>query len=187
MKPLILFIALFNASLCFAQTPPVPAVDKSPMDMSYFPKDFPVTKVQNKTAESLIARLIYGRPQKNGRNLFGELVPYDEIWRLGANEATEIEFFKDVKINGKKVTKGRYTIYCIPTATTWTIIINKETDVWGAFKYDKKKDVARIEIKVTKLDTVVESFSAQFEKNPTGGFDLIFSWDTVRCALPIKL
>jgi len=90
-----------------------------------------------------VARIFYSRPQKQGRKIFGELVEYGQVWRLGANEATEIEFYKDVKIAGKKVPKGRYTLYAIVNENSWTMIINKETDTWGAFKYDPKKDLLR--------------------------------------------
>jgi hypothetical protein len=120
-----------------AQT--LPPVDKSPMDMSYYPANYPVLKIQDKATEALAARVVYSRPQKAGRTIYGGLVKYGEIWRLGANEATEIEFFKPVKIDGKKVAKGRYTLYAIAYESSWTFILNKDTDTWGAFKYDQKK------------------------------------------------
>src|SRR6266516_2343741 len=77
----------------------LPGLDKSPMDMSYYPPGYPLLKIQDKLTETLVLRLIYSRPQVNGRKIFGELQEYGVVWRLGANEATEIEFFKDVKIN----------------------------------------------------------------------------------------
>ena len=107
----------------------LPPVDKSPMDMSYYPSGYPVLKIQDKITEPLIARVIYSRPQKNGRSIFGELLEYGKVWRLGANEATEIEFFKEVRINGKKIKKGRYTLYAIPFPEKWTLIINREIDL----------------------------------------------------------
>src|SRR6188768_1347381 len=106
----------------------LPPVDKSPMDMSYYPNGYPVLKIQDKATEPLVARVIFSRPAKNGRTIFGELLEYGKVWRLGANEATEIEFFQNVKIGTTKIKKGRYTMYCIPFAEKWTIIINKETD-----------------------------------------------------------
>src|SRR5437764_8964762 len=89
-------------------------LDKSPLDMAYFPADYPMLKIKNKAVVSPVARVIYSRPQVDNRVIFGELIEYNKVWRLGANEATEIEFFKDVMINGKKVAKGRYTLYVIP-------------------------------------------------------------------------
>src|SRR5688572_1059241 len=132
MKKLsIAFIFVLAAIFANAQTqvplnPPqkieakIPPVDKSPMDMAYFPADYPVLKTQNKATQPALVRVIYSRPQRDNRAIFGELIEYDKVWRLGANEATEIEFYKDVIIAGKKLAKGRYTIYAIPTPTKWT-------------------------------------------------------------------
>jgi hypothetical protein len=190
MKHLItLLVGISISVFTYAQTigSQAPPVDKSPMDMSYCPKDYPVLKAQNKVAEQPLARIIYSRPQKNGRVVFGELIKYGELWRLGANEATEIDFYKDVRIDNKKIPKGKYTMYCIPTLDNWTIIFNKDNDTWGSFKYDSKKDVLRTNVKTTTVETVTESFSAFFEKSVNANtYNLVFMWDSVRCALPIK-
>lgn len=186
MRKLITLLAvlqLFFISL-IAQTGSLPPVDKSPMDMSYYPANYPVQKIQDKITEPLAARVIYSRPQKAGRTIFGGLVKYGEIWRLGANEATEIEFFKNVRIGGKKIAKGRYTLYAIATEKTWTIIINKETDTWGSFKYDAKKDLVRKEVPVQKTDIVVESLTIAFDK-VTGGMNLVIAWDNIKAIIPI--
>ncbi|MBK7884975.1 MAG: DUF2911 domain-containing protein [Chitinophagaceae bacterium] len=156
------------------------------MDMSYYPTGYPVQKIQNKISESLVARVIYGRPQKSNRIIFGELIEYGNVWRLGANEATEIEFFRDVKIGKSKIKKGRYTLYAIPYADKWTIIVNSETDTWGAFKYDIKKDVVRIDVPVQVQTEIIDAFSMAFEKS-TGGINLIIAWDAVKVTLPITL
>lgn len=154
--------------------------------MSYYPVNYPVLKIQDKITESLAARVIYSRPQKTGRTIFGGLVKYGEVWRLGANEATEIEFFKQVKIGGKKIARGRYTLFAIVNENTWIFILNKDTDTWGAFKYDEKKDVIRITVNVQKIETPLESLAMSFEKS-NGGFNLIVAWDTIKAALPINL
>lgn len=161
----------------------LPTLDKSPMDMSYYPAGYPVLKIQNKITEPLAMRLIYSRPQLNGRKVFGDLQKLGEVWRLGANEATEIEFYKDVTINNKKIKKGRYTLYCIPYADKWTLMVNKDTDVWGAFKYDASKDVVRMEVPANKNDST-EVMTMLFEKSLTGANLLIF-WDDVKAILPI--
>lgn len=163
-----------------------PPLDRSPMDMAYFPSDYPVLKAQNKATQQPVARVIYSRPQTNKRIIFGDLIEYNEVWRLGANEATEIEFFRDVVIGGKKVGKGRYTLYAIPTETKWTIIINKDTDTWGAFVYDQKKDVLRTDIPVHKLASPVEIFSMSFVKSEQGA-NLIISWENAGASLPIEI
>ena len=198
MKQLFL-LALLTASVTgFSQTtatsasatttlPAVklPAVDKSPMDMAYYPVNYPVLKIQDKAAEPLLARVIYSRPQKEGRAIFGGLIEYGKVWRLGANEATEIELYRDVKIRDKKLSKGRYTLYAIPTATQWTIIFNKDTDIWGAFKYEESKDALRIDVPVQKSVAVAEAFSIQFLKSATGA-DMMMAWDDAMVLLPVS-
>jgi hypothetical protein len=154
------------------------------MDMSYFPTDYPILKTQNKATTSPVARVVYSRPQKDNRTIFGELVEYNKVWRLGANEATEIEFFKDVTIAGKKVAKGRYTLYAIPAQDKWTIILNKDTDTWGAFVYDEKKDVLRTDVPVQLLASPVDAFSMSFNKTDNG-MTLFIAWDNVSVNLPI--
>ncbi len=185
MKGIITIILSLVSLYTFAQVPgKLPVLDKSPMDMSYYPVNYPLLKIQDKINEPLVMRLIYSRPQLNGRKIFGELQEYGQVWRLGANEATEIEFFKDVKINNKKIKKGRYTLDCIPYADKWTLIINKETDTWGSFKYDSSKDVARMDVPVIKTEST-EALTIVFEKSAKGANMLIY-WDDVKTILPIE-
>jgi DUF2911 family protein len=195
----LLLIALVAAASSFAQTQAslttttpsatpikIPALDKSPLDMSYFPVDFPMIKTQSRTVQSPLMRVIYSRPQRDGRTIFGDLVEYNTVWRLGANEATEIEFFRDATIAGKKLPKGRYTLYAIPTENKWTIIFNKDTDTWGAFVYDSKKDVLRTEVPVQALPNAVEAFSMGFTKTEKGA-TLVIAWEKVSVSLPIEI
>jgi Protein of unknown function (DUF2911) len=180
---ILIAFQLFFISL-IAQTGNLPPVDKSPMDMSYYPNNYPVLKIQDKVAEPVSARVVYSRPQKAGRPIFGGLVKYGEVWRIGANEATEIEFYKTVHIGGKKISKGRYTLYAIVNETSWTMIINKDTDTWGAFKYDAKKDIVRTSVAVQKTDAPFESLAMAFEKTSTG-CNLVVAWENIKVALPI--
>lgn len=163
----------------------LPQLDKSSMDMAYYPANYPVLRIQDKATEPLVARVIYSRPQKEGRTIFGGLVEYGKVWRLGANEATEIELYKDVKVKDKKLAKGRYTLYAIPTEAQWTLIFNKDTDIWGAFKYDEKKDVLRVDIPVRKNPSVVEPFSIMFNKSAAGA-DLVIAWDEAMVTVPFS-
>lgn len=187
MKQLIMgfTLSVFISAAAMAQTK-LPAVDKSPMDMSYYPSGYPVSKIQDKPTEPLLARVIYSRPAKNGRTVFGDLLEYGKVWRLGANEATEIEFYQNVKVGSTKIKKGRYTMYCIPYADKWTMIINKDTDTWGSFKYDSKKDIARVDVPVQKQAEAAEAFTMAFEKAATGA-NLIIAWDDVKISMPITL
>lgn len=182
-KTIFLFTVSQFFMLCLLAQAPLPPVDKSPMDMSYYPANYPVQKINDKITEPLAARVIYSRPQKSGRTIFGGLLKYGEVWRMGANEATEIEFFKHVRFSGKKISKGRYTLYAIINETSWTIILNKETDTWGSFKYDPKKDVARMEVNIQKTDTALESLAMAFEKTSTG-CNLVIAWDMIKVTVP---
>jgi len=141
-------------------------------------------KMDGKVKSAPVARVVYSRPQKLGREIFGGIVAYDKVWRMGANEATEIEFFKNVKIGSKTLDKGRYTMYGICTDTMWTIIFNTEKDVWGLY-YNPKKDVLRVNEPVQKNDEPVEALTMYFE-DTTGGTKLNILWDTTKVSLPIN-
>jgi Protein of unknown function (DUF2911) len=184
LRSLLLAAVLFVSGYSSAQTT-LPPLDKSPMDMCYYPVDYPILKIQKKTDAGPIARVIYGRPQKNDRSIFGDLVPYDMIWRVGANEATEVEFYRDVKIDGKKLQKGRYTLYAIPSTDKWTLILNRETDTWGAFAYDQKKDILRTDVKVITRPDIIDVFTMCFEGKEKNKTSLMIGWDNKEIHLPI--
>ena len=187
MKRIILLLVLLQSGFIFVQAQnggSLPLVDKSPMDLSYYPVNYPVLKVQDKVTEPLLARVLYSRPKKESRTIFGGLVEYGKLWRLGANEATEIEFFKAVRINGKRIHKGRYTLFAIANETSWIIIVNKDTDTWGHFKYDMKKDVVRVTVPVQKMGETLEILAMAFEKTATG-IQLVIAWDNIKVAVPI--
>ena len=164
----------------------LPAIDKSPLDMAYCPVRYPNLKVQDKITEPPVARVIYSRPKKEGRAIFGGLVEYGKLWRLGANEATEIEFYKTVTIGGKKIPRGRYTLYAIVNEKSWTFIVNKETDVWGSFKYNEAKDLVRVESPVETIEKPVESLAMTFEQE-NSNIKLVVAWEKTRAILPISL
>ena len=158
-------------------------LDKSPMDMTYYPENYPILRMQHKSVEPLTARVIYSRPQKNGRTIFGSLIEYGKSWRLGANEATEIEFYKDVIIQQKKVPKGRYVLYAVPFADKWVIKFNSDLNTWG-LQIDSTKDVFQFEIPVTKTMFPYEYFTMEFEPAEPG-LQLSMMWDSVKAVLPI--
>jgi hypothetical protein len=159
-------------------------VDKSPMDMSYYPQNYPILRMQHKSVEPLTARVIYSRPQRNGRIIFGSLVAYGKPWRLGANEATEIEFFRDVTIQNQKVPRGRYVLYCIPYPDRWVMKLNSEINTWG-LQIDSTKDLYHFEIPISKTNYPYEYFTMEFEPADPG-LHLNMMWDSVKAVLPIK-
>jgi hypothetical protein len=164
---------------------PYEPVDVSPMDMSYFPVDYPKLKMANAITTQPVARVIYSRPHRQGRKIFGNLLAYGSPWRLGANEATELDLYQPVTIQNKRIAQGRYVLYCIPNEKTWSIVFNSNIDSWG-LKPDPTKDLYRFEIPVQHSDTTAEFFTMVFEKT-TGGADLLMAWDDVVARLPIKI
>jgi hypothetical protein len=202
-----LLILLFVWSACkekAAQSPPRPvlpkdsiinesadslndtytSVDQSPMDMVYFPVDYPKFKMTNNKIPPPVARVIYSRPHLQGRQLFHDVLKYGEHWRMGANESTEIDFFRDVSIQGKKIKAGRYVMYCILGPANWNIALNTNIDSWG-LQQDTTRDVQRFETPVTHGNPSLEYYTMAFSKTSTGA-DLIMAWDDVVARLPIE-
>ena len=163
-------------------------LDKSPMDMAYYPDNFAHDR---KFAPKLIGdspalvRVTYSRPAKKEREIFGKLIPYNEVWRTGANESTEIKFYKDVTIQGKKVKAGTYSLFTIPNANEWTIIINSDVDFWGAYSYNQANDILRINVPVKKSEEVIENFSIQLSKVNSSEAVVRLAWDTTLVELLI--
>lgn len=145
-------------------------LDKSPMDMVSFP-----------SKGDKVVKIYYSRPQLKGRSL-SDLTPNGKVWRTGANEATEITFFKDVTFGGKSIKAGTYVLATIPGEKEWTIILNSTLDAWGSYSYDESKDVARVTAKVTTDKESLEAFSIAFNDDGT----MFLGWGTLRVAVPIK-
>jgi hypothetical protein len=125
----------------------------------------------------------YGRPYKKGRVVFGELEKYGKVWRVGADEATQITFNGDVKFGGQAVTKGTYTLFAIPEQNEWTIILNSQLGQWGAFGYEKNKDkdVLKVKVPVKNLSSVTEQLTIKV--NDTS---LTIEWDQTQVSVPLS-
>ena len=163
---------------------PYAGVDISPMDMSYFPVDYPILKMTVSSTPPPVMRLIYSRPHLQGRTLFVDLLKYGQPWRLGANEASEIDFYRDVTIQQKIIPAGRYIFYCIPREKNWDIILNTNIDTWG-LKADSTKDFQHFSIPVTHNNPKLEYLTMVFEKTKTGA-DLIIAWSDLLTRLPVE-
>jgi len=150
-------------------------IDEIPHDISYY---------RLNRATPPLAKVLYGRPQKKEDKVFGNSVPYDKVWRTGANEATEVKFYKDVKFGDTSVPAGTYVLLTIPGENKWEVILNSKLDVLGAFQYNPTFDVARITVDVSKAETL-ESFSIAF-KNFNEGVQMVLGWDTTRIKIPLK-
>jgi hypothetical protein len=158
-------------------------VDVSPMDMSYFPVEYYKLNMTRQPTTPLVVRVIYSRPHLNGRKLFTDILKFGEPWRLGANESTEIQFFKEVKIQDKKIKPGRYIMYCIPNEKTWTIVFNSNVDTWGLHP-DISKDLFRFDAPVKMVDHQTEYFTIIFDKTDKGA-NMLVAWDNYEINLPI--
>lgn len=152
-------------------------IDKSPMDIAAFPTSY-------KEADKTI-RIIYSRPQLKGRSI-SELAPNDKVWRTGANEASEITFYKDVDFGGKDIKAGTYSLFTIPSDGDWTVALNKNLNQWGAYSYDKSADVARVTVPHETNAKPLEAFSIAF-KEMDGGAEMVMGWADTRVSVPIKM
>ena len=165
-----------------------PQMDKSPLDVAYYPnrvafRNFGKTEAEKNAVP--IARVLYSRPQKKGRNIFGELEKYGSVWRVGANEAAEVEFFKDVNVGESRIKAGRYTMYATLGEKEWTVHFSTDLDVWGSYAYKPEHDVATINVPTEKTEETVEAFSIVF-KEVDGGAHMIMAWDDTMVQVPVK-
>jgi hypothetical protein len=163
---------------------PYVIVDISPMDMSYYPAGYPKLKMAKAVSALPMARVVYSRPHLQGRQLFHNLLKYGDLWRLGANESTELDIYTDAYIQNKKIKAGRYVLYCIPQPDNWTIIINSNIDSWG-LQPDSTKDIARFIIPVKQTANHLEYYTMIFEKTSNGA-DLLMAWDNLEARLPFR-
>lgn len=166
----------------YAQEPKFAPVDPSPADIVYFP----LNAAKAKDDSSPFVKVVYSRPTRKGREIFGVLEQYGKVWRLGANESTEIKFYKRVRIAGKSIKAGTYSLFAIPAQDKWTIIVNKQTDRWGAFTYDESKDLLRVDVPIIPLTKPIEALSITFITQ-TYGTDLTIGWDTTMVQVPIQI
>jgi len=127
----------------------------------------------------------YSRPSMRGRKIMGALVPYGQVWRTGANDATSLKTAVDLEIGGVKVPAGNYTLYSLPTETAWKLIINKQTGQFGT-EYDEAQDLARVPLVKTALPSPMEQFTIEFVKKGADSADLILEWENTKLSVPVR-
>jgi hypothetical protein len=140
------------------------------------PQASPPAKI-NQLAGLTQFNLEYSRPSMKGRKIFGDLVPYGAVWRTGANAASTLEFDTEVMIEGKTVAPGKYAIYSIPEKDKWTVILSKNTELWGSIGYSDKDDVVRVTVPSKKLRDPVETFDMRFVEITDAGAKLALAWE----------
>ena len=133
----------------------------------------------------LAVQVDYCRPYKKDREIFGKLLPYGQIWRTGANEATIFETKQDIKVGDKALKAGKYTLWTIPNADSWTIVLNSETGQWGT-NHDEKADVLRVDVPTGKTAATIEQLTIAFAA-AEGGTDMVLRWDNTEVKVQIRL
>jgi len=146
---------------------------------SFSPEDQALYK-----GEDSFIKVDYCRPSKKGRNVFGGLLPFGNVWRTGANEATLIEINRDYEINGKTLKAGKYSLFTIPDENEWTIIFNEQTGQWGTI-YNADRDVLRVAVPSEKATNVIEKFTIEFEKKNKTIF-MVLKWDDTVVKVPFE-
>jgi hypothetical protein len=149
------------------------------------PKDSVEIKINDLKLE-----VLYNRPFKKGRDIFGGLVPYNQVWRTGANEATTFTTNQDLMIQGFLIPKGEYTLWTVPNDSVWKIMFNSKKYPWGVDAqmrpmWDPNYDVLEIDVPVESLDTIVEQFTIAFD-NTTSKLKLTMAWDKTKIAVPLN-
>ncbi len=136
-------------------------------------------------SENTYIKITYSRPQKNGRVIFGEVVPYGKIWETGANETAELTCTRDIKISNHKLKAGTYALFTIPEKDHWTIILNRDPGQWGVYNYNQKKDVLRFTVPVSQTEEIYEPFTIEFEDLDEKA-NLIMMWDKTKVLIPVS-
>jgi hypothetical protein len=167
----LLISGLFNSSL--AQVELKPRV--SPLN---------IVSIRYKEA---YLKIIYSQPQKRGREIFGKVVPFGQVWRTGANEATEITVTQDILVKGTTLKAGTYSMFTIPDKDKWIIIFNRNLGQWGSYNYDQKADVLRIEVATKTIpdNVVYEPFTIRIDQK-TDSAEIFLLWDKTQASFPVQ-
>ena len=136
--------------------------------------------------EGTYIKVVYGQPYRRNRTIFGDWEPWGEVWRTGANEATEITFTEPVLMGDQAIRQGTYALFTIPEPDSFTVILNHELGQWGAFEYNPERDYKRMKFPVQNLETPVEAFTIEFSEPEYSMTTMTLKWDLVRIDIPIR-
>ncbi len=181
-KPEYLYIAiifLIAATACGQRKPTTP--QEAPVGNRKSP-----IAIASIMYENTYLKVVYGQPYRRGRTIFGEWEPYGQVWRMGANEATEITITEPILMNMNVIEAGTYALFAIPNENTWTVILNNGLGQWGAFDYNEKLDEIRFEVPVQKLENPIEAFNIEFSELSGSSTQMTISWDVVKVEIPIR-
>ena len=143
-----------------------------------------IASITHKPTDTYV-KIVYGQPYKRGRQIFGKLEEYGQVWRTGANEATEMTTTRPISFNGNQIEAGTYALFTIPGPREWTVILNDSLGQWGAFDYNKQYDHLRTQVPAQKTDQTVEAFTIEFTPLNDRSSSIILEWDTTKVNIPI--
>lgn len=161
------------------------AISVSAYSQFTLPAASPRQKIEQQFSMSKIT-VDYGRPGVKGRKIFGDLVPFGKVWRVGANSSTKITFEQSVNFGGKTVSAGTYGLFVIPTEKEWKVILNKDSQQWGAYTFDEKLNVVDVTVPVQKLAEKQEWFEIELNPVDDNAVNLVMKWDFTKVELPLK-
>lgn len=172
-----------------AQALEFPGLDASPMDAAHYPASAAFRNYldADDPNRDLKIKVLYCRPNKKGRAIFGELVPFGQDWRLGANEATEVTFYQPVEIGGQTIPAGTYTLFAQIYPDYWIVKVSTERFIGGTANRDLTQDIAAAVVPTSTVPKVREAFTIGFQKVDEGNVNMVFEWDQTRAVLPISL
>ncbi|MFY0672951.1 MAG: DUF2911 domain-containing protein [Bacteroidia bacterium] len=169
MKNLLPLLMMFLAGTVLAQELPQPS---------------PAAKVEQTVGLTQID-IVYSRPGAKGRTIFGDLVPYNEIWRTAANKATAVTFSQDITFGGKEVKAGTYSLFTVPGEKEWTVMLNTETELWGAGNYNEENEVASVKVKSAKTGDYYETFTISFDNLTDESANMNIVWENTKVSVKI--
>lgn len=165
------------------------SLDKSPMDMTVYPEKAAYTNYMKGEEANITPKIkvLYSRPYKKERKIFGGLLNTGDIWRIGANESTEITFYQDVSIKGTDIKMGEYVLYAELKEGSWDIIFSKDIPAWGPANRDESKDAYRVNVPLSSEKEDLENLAIIFDEKSADLVHMVIGWETTRAELPIKI
>ncbi len=170
--PILIVMLILSNTAIFAQGVKMPVLSPT----QTLQQDFSLSEVS----------ITYSRPSARGRVVFGQVVPFGQVWRTGANSSTKINFGEDVKISDQILKAGEYALYTIPDKTEWTIVISKNTQLWGNFGYTDKDDIFRFKVKTQVLNDKVETFTINLINQTIKSFDVLLTWENTAVSFSVS-
>ncbi|MFW5973145.1 MAG: DUF2911 domain-containing protein [Bacteroidota bacterium] len=183
----LLFFFIFAAAI--AVIPAASFAQDGSTDRDVVPapdaRQSPLVVASTRLADDTYVRVVYGSPRMRGRTIFGGLVPFGEVWRTGANEATELTVSQPILFGGERIEAGTYSLFTIPGPESWTVVLNSRLGQWGAYEYAENLDVLRIDVPVEEASARHEAFTVRFDTDDDDA-EMVLVWDRTKVSVPLE-